>query len=161
MKGGGESYCSLFLKVYRFYSTLIENISFLLSIFVPIFHFFVLNIYYLSPVSVLMTSSFKYKPTKKIILDEKSITTLDSKHKEIQSGYQYTQDIIIPGLQKEKSELKNKLLLMKQSLINNNHFNSNGITTTTAQSVTTIDEIMEIRDRIKEITNTIKKHEQT
>ena len=108
-----------------------------------------------------MTSSFKYKPTKKIILDEKSITTLDSKHKEIQSGYQYTQDIIIPGLQKEKSELKNKLLLMKQSLINNNHFNSNGITTATAQSVTTIDEIMEIRDRIKEITNTIKKHEQT
>lgn len=58
-------------------------------------------------------SSFKYKPTKKIILDEKSITTLDSKHKELQTEYQYTQDAIIPALKKEKNELKNRITKIK------------------------------------------------
>jgi hypothetical protein len=115
-------------------------------------------------------SSFKYKPNKKIVLDEKSITTLDSKHKEIQSGYQHIQDIVIPELQKEKMKLKIRLSQIKNVFCNpeNNTNNTNNYsqecgseTPSTLQQTVTIDELMEIRDRIKEINNTIKTHEQT
>lgn len=115
-------------------------------------------------------SSFKYKPNKKIILDEKSITTLDSKHKEIQSGYQHIQDIVIPELQQEKMKLKIRLSQIKNVFCNpeNNTNNTNNYsqesgseTTLTLPQTVTIDELMEIRDRIKEINNTIKTHEQT
>jgi len=58
-------------------------------------------------------SSFKYKPPKKIILDEKSITTLDSKHKELQTEYQYIQEVVIPSLKKEKNELKLRISQIK------------------------------------------------
>ena len=119
-------------------------------------------------------SSFKYKPNKKIVLDEKSITTLDSKHKEIQSGYQHIQDIVIPELQKEKMKLKIRLSQIKNVFCNpennnNNASNKNSSevedcgteTPSTLPQTVTIDELMEIRDRIKEINNTIKTHEQT
>ena len=56
---------------------------------------------------------FKPKNTKKIILSKKNITTLDSKHKEIQTEYQYIQDIVIPGLKKEKGELNQLVNLAK------------------------------------------------
>ena len=58
-------------------------------------------------------SLFKYKPPKKIVLDERSITTLDSKHKELQSDFQYIQDTIIPGLENERNMLKERLNLLK------------------------------------------------
>ena len=58
-------------------------------------------------------SSFKYKPPKKIELDERTITTLDSKHKELQTEFQYIQDIIIPGLENEKKLLKERLAVLK------------------------------------------------
>ena len=114
-------------------------------------------------------SSFKYKPPKKIILDEKSITTLDSKHKEIQTEYQYIQDIVIPGLKKEKAELKERLSQIKQSYciasagasaVDNDQVQALSPTSPTSppkdNAKTTIDEIMEIRDRMKEINSNIK-----
>jgi hypothetical protein len=58
-------------------------------------------------------SLFKYKPPKKIMLDERSITTLDSKHKELQTEFQYIQDTIIPGLENEKNRLKERLAMLK------------------------------------------------
>ena len=58
-------------------------------------------------------SLFKYKPPKKIMLDERSITTLDSKHKEIQTEFQYIQDTIIPGLIVEKNSLKERLQFIR------------------------------------------------
>jgi hypothetical protein len=58
-------------------------------------------------------SLFKYKPPKRIMLDERSITTLDSKHKELQSEFQYTQDTIIPELENEKARLKERLQFLK------------------------------------------------
>jgi hypothetical protein len=58
-------------------------------------------------------SLFKYKPPKKIELDERTITTLDSKHKELQTEFQYIQDIIIPGLENEKKLLKERLATLK------------------------------------------------
>ena len=64
--------------------------------------------------------------------------------------------MIIPSLKKEKSELRLKLQEMKQLLNNDNNAPQ-----PPQQSVSTIDEIMEIRDRIKEINSTIKDHEHT
>ena len=47
------------------------------------------------------------------MLDERSITTLDSKHKELQSDFQYIQDTIIPGLENERNTLKERLHILK------------------------------------------------
>jgi hypothetical protein len=47
------------------------------------------------------------------MLDERSITTLDSKHKELQTEFQYIQDTIIPGLENEKNRLKERLAMLK------------------------------------------------
>jgi hypothetical protein len=58
-------------------------------------------------------SLFKYKPPKKIMLDERSITTLDSKHKELQTEFQYIQDMIIPGLIVERNSLKERLQFIR------------------------------------------------
>jgi len=46
--------------------------------------------------------SFKHKTNKKIILDEKSITTLDSKHKEIEKEFEKEKKDIIPELRAKK-----------------------------------------------------------
>ena len=130
-------------------------------------------------------SSFKYKPPKKIILDEKSITTLDSKHKEMQTDYQYKQEIIIPSLKTEKKELKLRISQIKNILNSNknnkynesgnkhhdddcgneseNEKNENNESTTNyniKSAETTIDELMECRDRVNEINQLIKHHEQ-
>ena len=47
------------------------------------------------------------------MLDERSITTLDSKHKELQTEFQYIQDTIIPGLKNEKNMLKERLQFIR------------------------------------------------
>jgi hypothetical protein len=172
-------------------------------------------------------SLFKYKPPKKIMLDERSITTLDSKHKELQSEFQYIQDTIIPGLIAEKNSLKERLQFIRGgcppgvppkdggilfgesrtmraerrnyvqstggyppkdgggngggaagsndmdcSTDDSSHSNDDssgearggvvaeGTGGTGATKPPSIDECLEIRDRIKEINATIKKHQQ-
>ena len=123
-------------------------------------------------------SLFKYKPPKKIILDERSITTLDSKHKELQGEFQYIQDTIIPSLENERNSLKERLHILK-----NGGTTQINIIVDTVDTVDTtedeaedeaeddrthakpklkssLEECLEIRDRIKEITATIKKHQQ-
>ena len=47
------------------------------------------------------------------MLDERSITTLDSKHKELQTEFQYIQDMIIPGLIVERNSLKERLQFIR------------------------------------------------
>ena len=47
------------------------------------------------------------------MLDERSITTLDSKHKELQSEFQYIHDTISPGLIAEKNSLKERLQFIR------------------------------------------------
>ena len=49
--------------------------------------------------------SFKYKTNKKITVDDKSIVTLDNRHKEMQLHFSNVKNIIIPNLLKEKKEL--------------------------------------------------------
>lgn len=124
-------------------------------------------------------SLFKYKPPKKIILDERSITTLDSKHKELQGEFQYIQDTIIPELENERNSLKERLRILKNGgpiqgecidvaaatteaadAVISDDIEEEGKESKHAKSKSTLEECLEIRDRIKEITATIKKHQQ-
>jgi hypothetical protein len=79
--------------------------------------------------------SFKPKATKKIKFCKKYTTTLDSKHKEFVNEFIKDEFDKIPNLKEEKCTL------IKQLEQNNNLI---------------IEEIMDIKDRIKEITETIK-----
>ena len=65
------------------------------------------------PSSIIMlppNNSFKHKTNKKIVLDEKSIVTLDGKHREHQTKIAKLKSEIIPRLTKEKRALKQQLL---------------------------------------------------
>ena len=53
--------------------------------------------------------SFKHKTNKKIIMDEKSITTLDSKHKEIVKEFARETEEALPELRAKKKYFINIL----------------------------------------------------
>jgi hypothetical protein len=92
--------------------------------------------------------TFKYKTNKKIIVDDKSITTLDNRHKEMQLHFSNVKNIIIPNLLKEKKELTN--------ILNNN---SNGENQNQNDSTPLpIEKQLEIKDRISDIKSTLKVH---
>ena len=57
--------------------------------------------------------SFKYKTNKKIIVDDKSITTLDNRHREMQLYFSNVENVIIPNLLNEKKNLQKTLLETK------------------------------------------------
>ena len=114
-------------------------------------------------------SLFKYKPPKKIVLDERSITTLDSKHKELQSEFQYIQDTIIPDLENERNMLKERLQILKGGVPPPSDGNYAKYTSKSGEGgnsgeatklPSNLDECLEIKDRIKEINATIKKYQQ-
>ena len=77
--------------------------------------------------------SFKPKATKKIKICKRYSTTLDGKHKEITNDFSKDENDVIPRLKDEKRLLAQKLL--KPNL--------------------TIEQIMETKDRLKEIKETI------
>jgi hypothetical protein len=79
--------------------------------------------------------SFKPKAVKKIRVSKKSITTLDSKHKEFVNQFAKNEFDIIPKLKDERYSLLTQLDIEKDL---------------------NIDKIMEIEDRIKEINATIR-----
>lgn len=101
--------------------------------------------------------TFKYKTNKKIIVDDKSITTLDNRHKEMQLHFSNVKNIIIPNLLKEKKELTNIL---------NKNTNSNSNNSNTADQNQNknddpplpIEKQLEIKDRISDIKSTLKVH---
>ena len=78
--------------------------------------------------------TFKHKTNKKIVLDEKSIITLDSKHKEIERDFQNDKEDILPELRAKK---RHYTKLLKDENLN-------------------IDQKLEIDDSIKEIIIQIK-----
>ena len=78
--------------------------------------------------------TFKPKNTKQIIIHKNSNTTLDGKHKEIVDGFRNTSNVVIPKLKNEKKELSEKL----------------------NKSDITIEERLDIEDRINEIQKEIK-----
>jgi hypothetical protein len=79
--------------------------------------------------------SFKQKAVKKIKVSKKSITTLDSKHKEFVNQFAKNEFDIIPKLKDERYSLLAQLEIEEDL---------------------TIDKIMEMEDRIKEINVTIR-----
>jgi hypothetical protein len=79
--------------------------------------------------------SFKPKTTKKVKICKKYTTTLDGKHNEFINEFAKNEDELIPNLKLEKITLKNQI------------FNKNSFS---------IEQIMEIKDRIVEIDETIK-----
>jgi hypothetical protein len=80
--------------------------------------------------------SFKPKATKKIKICKKYTTTLDGKHKEFVNEFNKDELDTMPKLKEERYSLKKQLELENNTL--------------------SIEQIMEIKDRIKEITETIK-----
>ena len=85
--------------------------------------------------------SFKHKTTKKLDCCKKSTTTIDTKHTEFLTQFAKEENEIIPELKTERNYLRQLL---------------NTATTTPL----TIEEKMEITDRIKEITENIKEIKQ-
>jgi hypothetical protein len=82
--------------------------------------------------------TFKHKTNKKIVLDEKSIITLDSKHKEIERDFQNEKEDLLPELRAKK---KHYTKLLKDEILS-------------------IDQKLEIDDLIKEIIIQIKEIKQ-
>jgi hypothetical protein len=81
--------------------------------------------------------SFKHKTNKKIIVDKKSIITLDGKHKELQAEFNEINTIIIPELKNEKKSIKIKL----------------------SENID-ISQKIELSDRLQEIKSEIKEYKQ-
>ena len=84
--------------------------------------------------------SFKYKTNKKITVDDKSIVTLDNRHKEMQLHFSNVTTIIIPNLLKEKKEL---------TTILNDEEEIRKIP---------IEKQLELKDRFNDVKNTLKTH---
>jgi hypothetical protein len=80
--------------------------------------------------------SFKPKSNKKIRICKKYTTTLDGKHKEFINEFSKNEFDTIPKLKQEKAELKVQL--------------------ETLDKAANIEEIMDMKDRVKEINETIK-----
>ena len=85
--------------------------------------------------------SFKPKAIKKIKICKRYSTTLDGKHKEIMTDFSKDECDIIPRLKEEKQQLLEQISI---SISNSNSY-----------SYLPIEQVMEIKDRIKEIKNTI------
>ena len=79
--------------------------------------------------------SFKPKAAKKIKVCKKYTTTLDGKHKEFVNEFTKDEFDTIPRLKEERYSLKKQIEIEKEL---------------------TIDDIMDIKDRIKEINENIK-----
>jgi len=82
--------------------------------------------------------SFKPKTVKKIKLNKKNSTTLDGKHKEFVNEFNKDENDKIPLLKKEKIEIKS--ILEKNAV----------------ENTLTIEQVMDYRDKLEEITNEIK-----
>jgi len=108
--------------------------------------------------------TFKYKTNKKIIVDDKSITTLDNRHKEMQLHFSNIKNIIIPNLLKEKKELTNILNNNTNTNSNNcksgnnNSSDSNDQLQNGSSTSLPIEKQLEIKDRISDIKSTLKVH---
>jgi Poxvirus Late Transcription Factor VLTF3 like len=82
--------------------------------------------------------SFKPKTVKKIKVNKKNSTTLDGKHKEFVNEFNKDENDKIPRLKKEKAEIKS--VLEKNAI----------------EKTLTIEQVMDYRDKLAEITNEIK-----
>jgi hypothetical protein len=79
--------------------------------------------------------SFKPKANKKIRFNKKNAVTLDGKHREYMNDFSKDEQIRIPELKQERTQLEEQL-----------------------KTITTIEQRLDIQDRIIEIENTIKEY---
>ena len=107
---------------------------------------------------------FKYKTNKKIIVDDKSITTLDNRHREMQLYFSNVENVIIPNILNEKKQLQKMLLdnyddndniacnaNQNESICNNGIKNEN-------KNKIPIEKNLEIKDRLAEIKTELRNH---
>ena len=104
--------------------------------------------------------SFKYKTNKKIIVDDKSITTLDNRHREMQLYFSNVENVIIPCLLNEKKKLQ-ETLLDKHNYDTDDNANpddeTNGIKNVNKSKIP-IEKQLEIKDRLAEIKTELRTH---
>uniref|UniRef100_A0A6C0F1B7 Uncharacterized protein n=1 Tax=viral metagenome TaxID=1070528 RepID=A0A6C0F1B7_9ZZZZ len=103
--------------------------------------------------------SFKYKTNKKIIVDDKSITTLDSRHREMQLYFSNVENVIIPSLLNEKKNIQ-KTLSQKHDYdtdVNVNAIETSGIKNENKSKIP-IEKQLEIKDRLAEIKIELRTH---
>ena len=81
---------------------------------------------------------FKHKNTKKIVINSKKTTTLDGKHSDMMNEFNNNNNVLIPSLENEKEELKEKLRLNNEN------------------PTLKLEEILDIKEQIKTIRNKIK-----
>lgn len=81
---------------------------------------------------------FKHKNTKKIVINSKKTTTLDGKHSDMMNEFDNNNNVLIPSLENEKEQLKEKLRLNNQN------------------PTLKLEEILDIKEQIKTIRNKIK-----
>ena len=80
----------------------------------------------------------KHKNTKKIVINSKQTTTLDGKHSDMMNEFNNNNNVLIPSLENEKEELKEKLRLNNEN------------------PTLKLEEILDIKEQIKTIRNKIK-----
>lgn len=104
--------------------------------------------------------SFKYKTNKKIIVDDKSITTLDNRHREMQLYFSNVENVIIPSLLNEKKNIQ-KSLSQKHDydtyVPDVNTIETSGIKNENKSKIP-IEKQLEIKDRLAEIKNELRTH---
>ena len=104
--------------------------------------------------------SFKYKTNKKIIVDDKSITTLDNRHREMQLYFSNVENVIIPCLLNEKKKLQ-ETLLDKHNYDTDDNANPDDETSgikNVNKSKIPIEKQLEIKDRLAEIKTELRTH---
>jgi len=105
--------------------------------------------------------SFKYKTNKKIIVDDKSITTLDNRHREMQLYFSNIENIVIPNLSNEKKKLQEMLLDNHHDNHNNDNVNESSGSTKIKnenKSKVPIEKQLETKDRLAEIKIELRTH---
>ena len=101
--------------------------------------------------------SFKYKTNKKIIVDDKSITTLDNRHREMQLYFSNVENVIIPSLLNEKKNIQKTLSQKHDYETDVNTIETSGIKNENKSKIP-IEKQLEIKDRLAEIKTELRTH---
>jgi len=101
--------------------------------------------------------SFKYKTNKKIIVDDKSITTLDNRHREMQLYFSNVENVIIPSLLNEKKKIQKTLSEKHDCDTHDSAIETGGIKNENKTKIP-IEKQLEIKDRLAEIKTELRTH---
>ena len=105
-------------------------------------------------IRLLNMPSFKPKTVKKIKVNKKNSTTLDGKHKEFVNEFNKDENDRIPKLKQEKALIKG--ILEKEKQKGTEPEKETEIQDNTEEKLLTIEQIMDYRDKLRDITAEIK-----